>query len=232
MNNIKKWFENFWYHNKWIVLIIAFFVICGVVILTQFIQKEEYDALILYTGPKVPNAIETKDIEEAFESVMEREYIKDSVKRVSLNPLFLLTDEQYNSDEYQFDKNGNIIVYNTAELIKAKEQYTTQIFVGEALICLLDPAWYDDAYKKDAFVPLNELTDKSYDKAMYNDSALYLNQTEFGKYFEAFEVLPEDTLICFRKMSSSSGLKNKRKEEERYKYNKEFFVDILEFTAE
>ena len=71
MNNIKKWFENFWYHNKWIVLIAAFFIISGTVILVQFVQKVDYDALVLYTGPASPDAIQTRDIEDAFESVME-----------------------------------------------------------------------------------------------------------------------------------------------------------------
>ena len=231
MKGFFKWLDNFWYHNKWIVLIVAFFVISGSVILVQFMQKEDYDALVLYTGPVAPNALETKDIEDAFESVMYSEYNKDGKKNVSLNPLFLLTDKQYNMDEYKFDENGNVVVYNNAELMKAKEQYTTQIFVGEAVICLLDPAWYDEAYKKDAFVPLKELIGETPEGA-YNDSALYLKDTAFGEYFTAFEALPDDTLICFRKMSSSSGLKNKRKEEKRYEYNKEFFIDILEFTIE
>lgn len=231
MKRFLKWLDNFWYHNKWIVLIVAFFVISGAVIFAQFMQKEEYDALILYTGPEVPDALETKDIEDAFESVMKEEYEKDGKKIISLNPIFLLTDDQLESDEYKLDENGNLIIYNSSELMKNKEQYTTQVFVGEALICLLDPAWYDEAYKKDAFVPLDELIDEV-PKGAYNDSALYLNQTEFGKYFTAFEALPEDTLICFRKMSSSSGLKNKRKEEKRYEYNKELFIDILEFSIE
>ena len=229
MKGFIKWLDNFWYHNKWIVLIVAFFLISGSIILVQFIQKEEYDALILYTGPESPDAIETRNIENAFEAVMEKEYNGDGKKTVSLNPIFLLTDKQFNSDEYKFDENGNLIVYNSSELMKNKEQYTTQVFVGEAIICLLDPEWYNEAYKKDAFVPLNELMDNVPENA-YNDSALYLNQTEFGKYFTAFEALPEDTLICFRKMSSSSGLKNKRKEEKRYEYNKELFIDILEFS--
>ncbi|MBE6687166.1 MAG: hypothetical protein E7591_08060 [Ruminococcaceae bacterium] len=229
---MKKWLENFWYHNKWIVLIAAFFIIAGTIILVQYIQKDEYDALILYTGPESPDALEIRDIEDAFEDVLETDFNKDSQKSISLKTIFLLTDEQYNSKEYQFDENGNLIVYNSAELMKNKEQYTTQIFVGEAIICLLDPSWYDEAYKKDAFVPLNELIEKVPENA-YNDSALYLKDTDFGKYYaEVFKALPEDTLICFRKMSTTGAFKNKRKEEKRYEFNKELFVDILEFTTE
>ncbi|MBE6573535.1 MAG: hypothetical protein E7652_03980 [Ruminococcaceae bacterium] len=228
MEKFKKWFENFWYHYKWPVIIGAFFVICGSVMAIQFIQREEYDSLILYTGPDMPTANEQRDIESAFEQLMTEDFNGDGDYNAVLDPLFLMTDEQLESEEYSLDENGNPILINTSEMVKTKERYTTQIFTGEALICLLDPAWYDEAYKQQAFVPLKEIIGKTPEGA-YNDSALYLHETDFGKYFSCFDSLPEDTLICFRKMSSASFLKNKKREQKKYDYNKELFIDILEF---
>lgn len=229
MKKIIKWLDNFWYHNRWLVLIFGFFVITGTIIIVQFIQKDQYDVLILYTGPDMPTANEQRDMENAFEQLLDEDYNDDGEYTVMIDPLFLMTDEQLNDERYNLDENGNPILINTAEMVKTKEQYTTQIFVGEAVICLLDPAWYDDAYKRDAFVPLDEIVDEL-PEGMYNDSAVYLHQTEFGKYFTALNVLPEDTLLCFRRMSTTTTFKDGDSEVQRYEYNKKLFVDILEFS--
>ncbi len=228
MKKIIKWLDNFWYHNKWIVIIVGFFVVSVTIMSVQLCTKDKYDAMILYTGPRIPSASQTLEICDAFEKVMEEDYDGNGERQVSLNSLFLMTDEQLEDKRNYYDDNGNAIYINTADMVTTRQQFTTQIFVGETLICLLDPAWYDVAKKQDAFVPIAELTDKEFD-CMYDDSALYLHQTPFGEYFTAMNGFPEDTLICFRRMSSASGLKNEDAEEERYEYNKRFFIDILEF---
>lgn len=231
MIKFKKWFENYWYHYKWITLIIGFFVISGIVMAVQFIQKVDYDSLILYTGPDMPTANEQRDIENAFEQMMSADLNGDGKYVASLDPLFLMTDEQLKDEKYSVDENGSPILINTSEMVKTKERYTTQIFTGEAVICLLDPAWYDEAYRQQAFVPLNELIDEI-PEGTYNDSALYLHQTAFGQYFDCFDALPEDTLICFRRMSSTGAFKSKKREQEKYDYNKALFIEILEFDIE
>ncbi len=229
MKKIIKWLDNFWYHNKWLVIIGTFFAVAIIIMTTQFITRDKYDAMILYTGPRIPTANQTLDIQSAFEDVMKKEYDGNGKKEVSLSSLFLMTDEQLKDDRYLYDEEGNRLYINTADMVTTKHQYTTQIFVGEALICLLDPAWYDIAAKQGAFVPLAELISDVPVNA-YDESALYLRDTGFGQYFTALNAFPEDTLICFRRMSSTSGLKDEKAEEERYEYNKQYFIDILEFS--
>lgn len=231
MKKIIKWLDNFWYHNKWIVIIVTFFAVTVVIMTAQLCAKDKYDAMILYTGPQIPTASKTIDICNTFEKVMEEDYDGDGEKAVALNSLFLMTEEQLEDRKNYYDDDGNAIYINTADMVTTRQQFTTQIFVGEAMICLLDPAWYDVAKKQDAFVPISELTDKEFD-CMYDDSALYLHQTPFGSYFTSMKDFPEDTLICFRRMSSASGLKNEDVEKERYEFNKRFFISILEFELQ
>ena len=228
MKKTLKWLENFWYHYKWITIIFAFFAVAVIIMTAQFFTRDKYDAMILYTGPKLPNANETLEIEAAFEDVLGEDYDGNGKREVTLNSLFLMTDEQLKDDKYLYDEEGNPLYINTGDMVTTKQQFTTQIFVGEAVICLLDPAWYELVAKKDAFVPLNELVDSVPENA-YDECALYLRNTGFGQYFTALNAFPEDTLICFRRMSSTSGLKNEKKEEQRYEFNKRFFVDLIEF---
>lgn len=228
MKKIIKWLDNFWYHNKWIVLIGGFFAVALTIMTVQFFTKDTYDAMIMYTGPRIPNAVQNEEICNAFENVMTGDYDGNGDKEVALTSFFLMTEEQLKDDKYRYDDNGNKILINTGEMATTRQQFATQISVGDAIICLLDPAWYDMVKKKDAFVPIAELTDKEFED-MYDECALYLHQTGFGEYFTALKTLPEDTLICFRRMSSASGLKNKNEEAERYEYNKKLFVNIIEF---
>lgn len=229
MKKILKWLDNFWYHNKWLVIIVGFFAVAVIIMTAQFLTRDGYDAMVLYTGPRIPNANQTLEIQNAFESVMTKEYDSNGKKEVALSSLFLMTDEQLKDDKYLYDEAGNKLFINTGEMVTTKQQFTTQIFVGEAMICLLDPAWYELVAKQDAFVPLCELTDMQFEDS-YDECALYLHKTAFGEYFTAMHTFPEDTLICFRRMSSTSGIKNGEKEEKRYEYNKELFCDIIEFN--
>lgn len=231
MKRFLKWLDNYWYHNKVVIIIGAILLSFVIVMVAQLFQREKYDAMILYTGPHLPTSIETLDIQSAFEDILKEDIDGNGKKEVALNSLFLMTEEQLEDEKYYTDAEGNRRFINSGEMVTTKQQFSTQIFVGEALICLLDPAWYDLAKKQDAFVPIAELTDKEFD-CMYDDSALYLAETPFGSYFTALEAFPKDTLICFRRISSASGLKNEEKENKRYNANKEYFIDILEFELE
>lgn len=228
MKKVLKWLDNIWYHYKVIIMVGGFLLICVVIMLTQFVQRDKYDAMILYTGPHLPTAVEILDIQSSFESVMKEDYDGNGAKDVALSSLFLMTEEQLEDEKYYTDAEGNQVYINAGEMVTTRQQFSTQIFAGETLICLLDPAWYDMAKKQDAFVPISELTDKKFD-CMYDESALYFRDTPFGEYFDSAEAFPEDTLICFRRVPTVSGLVNAEKEKKRYNFNRDFFIDILEF---
>lgn len=229
MSKIIKWLENYWYHYKWVTIIVVFFAVAVIIMTAQFFTRDKYDAMILYTGPVIPTANQTRDIETAFEDVMTEDYDGNGSREIALNALFLMTDEQLKDDKYRYDENGAPIYINTRDMVTTKQQFTTQIFVGDALICLLDPAWYKLVAKQDAFVPLDELVESVPENA-YDECALYLRDTGFGSYFTALNALPEDTLICFRRMSSASDIKDDKKENKRYEFNKRFFVELIEFN--
>lgn len=229
MQKFLKWIDNIWYHYKVIILVGGFLLVAVVIMSLQFVNRDGYDAMVLYTGPHLPTANETLEIQSAFEDVMEEDFDGNGAREVALNPLFLMTDEQLKDEKYYTDSEGNQLYINAGEMVTTKQQFSTQVFVGEALICLLDPAWYEMAAKNGAFVPISELSDRNFGEALYDENALYLNRIPFGNYFTALEAFPEDTLICFRKMSTASGIKNDKKEEERYQFNKDFFESILEF---
>ena len=66
---MKEKLENFWYHYKWHVIIIAFFVFVGAVSFTQCTQREEGDVTIVFAGSTTLNAEQHKNVVDVFNVV-------------------------------------------------------------------------------------------------------------------------------------------------------------------
>ena len=76
-NKAYKWLDNYWYHYKWVTLAVVFFVTVFSVLTAQMLAKEKPDAVILYGGPAVLTANETRDLEIAFRSVLPSDFNAD-----------------------------------------------------------------------------------------------------------------------------------------------------------
>ena len=49
----KQWIENFWYYNKWFVLVGIVFLTLVTIATVQFFTKDDADAAILYAGATI-----------------------------------------------------------------------------------------------------------------------------------------------------------------------------------
>ena len=52
---IYKWFDNFWYHYKWIAIVVSIFAVFIIVSTVQMATKEDGDIYVMYAGPAVIN---------------------------------------------------------------------------------------------------------------------------------------------------------------------------------
>ena len=77
MKKIWKWLDNFWYHNKWKTIIIAFFLIVFIIGFVQCMQKTDADVSILYVGPEVVTGEEYDAMEKSLESRIDTDYNGD-----------------------------------------------------------------------------------------------------------------------------------------------------------
>ena len=77
LRKILKWLDNFWYHYKWVTLVTIFFVVTLTIIIVQMITKTNPDCNILYGGPAVLTANQTKEIENAFNALLPEDYNGD-----------------------------------------------------------------------------------------------------------------------------------------------------------
>lgn len=231
LRKIFKWLGNFWYHYKWVTLVTAFFTVTLSIIIIQMITKTNPDSNILYGGPAVLTANQTKEIENAFNALLPEDFNGDGEKITSLQAITLMTKEQIAKAEAEAAENSSVFVYNPQSLENNKTSFSTQLFSGEYVICLIDPEQYKNAYKAGGFAPLSELFgENNIPEYAYDDCALLLSETNFSKFFTAMSVFPDDTLICVRKMSSVSAIKGKSKAEREYNNQLRLFYSIIAFT--
>jgi len=114
-------------------------------------------------------------------------------------------------------------------------EYYQQIVGGDAIICLLSPYMYEMVHESDGFLPLAEIyteIPEAVAAAAYDDCGLVLAKTAFGQSFNGIDDLPEDTILCIRRLSSMAKLKGEAKTQKRHAASIELFRRLAEYTPE
>ncbi len=229
MNRFLRWLDNFWYHYKWHTILISFAAVVLIVCITQFSTKEKVDAYVMYAGEKSFNVSDIYSMEDAFEQVSS-DFNEDGKRTVKITDITVMTDEQIKENQKKAEEAGNNDYYVDMQYMKdMQDKFKMQLTAGEAYLCLLSPEMYALDYEFGMYMTLEELGISS--EYAYDDTAISFKKTDFAQFFNVFEMLPDDTLICFRRMNVASKTKGK-KEQKKYDDQIELFKSVLEFSIE
>ena len=69
-----RWFDNYWYHYKWVTLGAIFLVIVIIVAVFQSVEKKKEDITLVYAGPTYITPSQTVSIQEVFNTVMPEDF--------------------------------------------------------------------------------------------------------------------------------------------------------------
>ncbi len=229
MEKFKKWLDNYWYHYKWptiFVLVAAIFL--GVTV-TQSVTKVNSDALILYAGPFDMTVNQKTELERAFSSLLEKDANGDGKKMCAVNEIVVMTREQAESaKEEALVEEGVVLSIHKQNLTDAQKAFTSELFAGESVICLVDPAQYQNVLANNGWVRLEDAIGYIPDNA-FDDYSIRFSDTPFSQYYTACSILPDNMLLCIKQRSIVSSFSSEKKEEEKYKYSIELFKNILDF---
>ena len=195
LNSTEK-FQNFWYHYKWHTIAVIFLLIVAIFIASSLLGKTEPDTLLYYGGPAYFSENAVGSVENAFEQVMAKDYNGDGKKVAQLIVTTVLSGDQYATKVMDAREEGEIAFMG--DLSSAEKDYNEQILYGQGIICLLDKAHYEES--KSRMEHLDVLFDEeTLPDGLFSDGkGIYLKDTAFGKYFEVFDGLPEDTVLCIK----------------------------------
>ena len=223
-----KWLDNYWYHYKWTTIIVVSFAVILTICIVQMATKETYDITVLYTGPHIFIKEEKLSMQNALSSVLKEDNNNDGKKTVVIQDMPAFTPEQAEEAMKAAEEEGRTIIINSYSLEQVTQSFSQEVLAGESVICLLDRYWYDKLISNDGLTPLKEVVGKEVEGA-FDDYGIYLKDTAFGKFFSAFDVLPDDTILCIRRVGIGSLVAGQKSAQKRYESSKRLFCEIINF---
>lgn len=215
--------ENFWYHYKWQTLIALFALVVAAVSIAQCAAKGKGDdAYLMYAGNHYLSAIERRAMEKTV-SEQTKDRNGDGKIVVAINSYLIYTGEELGS--------GLDAGTRAEESAKAHDQFTQEILSGEATVCFLSPALFEEVAREGGFLPVSEYAPAlagGEGGVRYGDTVYGLRLSSLNLYaYGGFSGLPEDTVLCVRRVSTMASLFGKKRAEELHKANLEMAVRLI-----
>ena len=202
-SSIFKKIENFWYHYKWHSVISLFLIFTVTICTLQMCKKVDYDMHVLYASDKAINRTSSGDVSDfskinGYLTRAATDTNGDGEVKLAFKDLYVLNekqlaDEELSESDYQRAYNDSTALGN---MMLSSEYY----------VCLFSKDVYED-YRDSKNQPLMNLNDKSIfadasDIPYCDDSkcGILLSDTSFSDEFPIAEILPEDTVLCLRRV--------------------------------
>ncbi len=211
--------SDIWFYYKWHVLIVLFFVTIFTVLIVQTVTKEKFDVRMLYAGPVILSDENKTAITDALNQNIDSDYNGDGQKNSELFDLILMTNEEIKEMN---DKGVDPYFLNPSFVNDNRETLAVNSMAGDYVIFLIDADYYQNLHDNGAFVTLDSMGITN--GTRYDDCALYLNSLDFAKFYTAFHIFPDDTLICVKQLS----LNAKNKAAMLWEQNKKYFKTLTE----
>jgi len=229
MKNLRKWFENYWYHYKWRTLIVAFFAIIIVVCMVQMMQKKSYDAYILYSGPNVFSVEQETALTNALRYAVS-DYDGNGETNLCLTKMILMSEEELEKAKKQAEEEGSTLAYNYDRRRRTEEQLSMEMMTGNSYICFMSEFIYQKYKDHDRFAELSDVL--GYQPENAEDAySLYLANTEYGAYFsDAFSCMGENIVVCIRQPNVVDQYAKDAMDE--YQNNVQILKKIIEFKVQ
>lgn len=217
------WIANFWYHHKYPFLLGALALVTVTVALLTGRGTDGNAAFLTYAGPYALSNAEEKQAEADVAAYLPEDAEK---KAVSFSSLYYMTADQIRE---KLVEDPSFTVFDRL-LAENLESFDREFEAGDTVIWLVDPWLYERRAVKGEWITLLEILPKMPEQGIYDQFAVRLLETDFGKTY--FSYLPEDTLICIRRNNKVASMEGRGEEsEETFEESCALFRAILSFRA-
>ena len=220
-----KWFENYWYHYKWITIGVIFAIFVITVCTLQTCEKQKEDTTVLYAGPCQLSASEVESIRGVVNAVMPEDYDGDGNKYTGMVEYWICSEAQIKEIEASTDAYGVHGYVNRQQVTDNNKNFKDYIMAGESSICFLDPHLYTQL--KGRLLPLVDVLgkDSGYES---DDYGIVLGMTDIYKEYSALRAMPEDTVICVLRQTVAGRISK----DKNYQNDLEIFKAIVNYSKE
>ena len=209
-NKFLSWLDNYWYHYKWVTLIVAFFVIVFAICIVQSCTTEVNDINVTYAGPVALSASDKAAIESALSKELNKEFSSEA--DAGLLSFYILSKDQITELEKETHADGDYIYVDRSFISSEMDSFESQLQSGSGSVLLLDPSIYRSIVGETGVTqflkPLSEVFGKTPEGAL-DAYSVRLGDTEMYQNSPALRCLPEDTVLClYEKLIFQKGYDN------------------------
>ena len=223
-----SWLDNFWYHNKWVTIGVAFFLIVGIVCFAQTCSKGEDDLVVLYAGRVNLTANEADGLASALTAIAPEDFDGNGKKSVALSAYNVMSEEQIRELSKETDELGKPVFVDKNYFTTQYDTYTNYVMTGESSVALLDPWLYEALLENNRLMSLEEALGREI-AASVDGYGVRLGDLAVYDAYGVVAALPEDTVVCLLRPLWKGGKSSKP---EYYEREKRMLEAILEYGAE
>lgn len=204
-NRFVSWISNFWYHYKWYVVCITFFVVTFLICFAQCATNDQPDVMVLYAGGTGLNSTQQSALIEAYENIMPEDFDGNGKKVVGFQYYLCYTQEDIENRRQEM-----LTVYNgvdEAQLTQMKkdsqtnyQNYRSYLTFGDCVILTVSSEYFEELKKMEYLVALQDILQPSeIPEESVDEYGVLLRDTAFYRNSESAQVLPGDSVVCFMK---------------------------------
>ena len=231
--------DNFWYHNKWTVIIAAFFVTVAIICISQMVNRPSYDTSICLASTYRMNKEERADFEKLMARICPEDFNGNGEILINVAEYQIYSKEEIESEEAWYesmtneDGEGDQFQINRKFNSDEYNNFTRFVMSGETTVFIVSPYLYGNLKDGKRLKPLSELyPDGNLPTGALSDGfGVALKDTDFYKYNPAAQIYPENAIICLAQ-NKDKGLGGRSSNPELYAQDVAFFKAIVEFTVE
>ena len=199
---------NFWYHYKWYVIVILFFVVTFTICIAQCASNDQSDVSVLIAGPVVLSAEEKSALVAAMNELLPGDFNENGKKTTALFSFVNYTEAELQAAyEKAIAENPDedVTVAATAYINQLRSasnsdlsNYSTAIGAGECAVLVVSESLYEKLRDGGRLEPLENVLTKN-SVPLQDGYAVRLTDTVLYTKYDAAKALPEGLLLCFLK---------------------------------
>lgn len=219
---------NFWYHNKWTIIIVAFFVAVLVIVSVQLLTRVEYDVNVTISGPDFLNSEKLFYVRDDLSSDLKADINGDGKKAVSVTTYPVFSESELKAINHsKKDSNGNYIkIVEESENLSQYKQFVQHSQTGDTFILILSKYVYEPlkATNPSRLLPLSDIYESSLPEGALADGyGIKLSDTAIYRDSATLQGFADDYIICICKLPDMAS----KKQTKAYELSIEYFKDLV-----
>lgn len=226
---VMKWLDNFWYHYKWTVIVVLFFVSVITVAIVQFATAPEYDIHIVYAGYYRMDSAERARFEDTFNGICPRDFDGNGEKLVNIRDFQIYSEQEIIEEQSRYEAESDRFEINRKYNADEFNSFSNYILTGDSSVYIISPSLYENLKSANRLAPLSELYPNGNLPvgAMEDGFGIAFGETDFYRYNPSMQVLQDDLVLCILK----PNLVGANSEDKTYGEAKEFFHAVADYRV-